>query len=151
MINRGVSGELSAQSATRIKNEVRADGTPTWCYGRSEPTMRWPSSARRARDDDYRYAGLAQGSQDRLVLVGLQYVDQMARDDHYKAVGDLLRKLAAKETSWSCAATRPQQFLARAESGGGGLVPDEFQRTEAGYVCLAQYMARAITLGIFRP
>jgi hypothetical protein len=28
-------------------------------------------------------------------------------------------------------------------------VPDEFQRNEAGYVCLAQYMARAITLGIF--
>ena len=42
-----------------------------------------------------------------------------------------------------------QQFLARAESGGGGLVPDEFQRNEAGYVCLSQYMARAITLGIF--
>ena len=41
------------------------------------------------------------------------------------------------------------QFLARAESGGGGLVPDEFQRNEAGYVCLSQYMARAITLGIF--
>jgi hypothetical protein len=42
-----------------------------------------------------------------------------------------------------------QQFLARAESGGGGLVPDEFQRNEAGYACLSQYMARAITLGIF--
>jgi len=26
---------------------------------------------------------------------------------------------------------------------------DEFERTEAGYICLAQYMARAITLGIF--
>ena len=42
-----------------------------------------------------------------------------------------------------------QQFLDRAESGGGGLVPDEFERSEAGYICLAQYMARAITLGIF--
>ncbi len=30
-------------------------------------------------------------------------------------------------------------------------MPDEFERTEAGYICLAQYMARAITLGIFGP
>jgi len=29
------------------------------------------------------------------------------------------------------------------------LIPDEFQRNEAGYICLSQYMARAITLGIF--
>jgi hypothetical protein len=28
-------------------------------------------------------------------------------------------------------------------------MPDEFQRNEAGYACLSQYMARAITLGIF--
>ena len=42
-----------------------------------------------------------------------------------------------------------QRLLAQAEGSGGGLVPDEFQRSEAGYSCLAQYMARAITLGIF--
>ena len=44
-----------------------------------------------------------------------------------------------------------QQLLSQAQGSGGGLVPDEFQRTEAGYTCLAQYMARAITVGIFGP
>jgi lysophospholipase L1-like esterase len=84
-----------------------------------------------------------------VVLVGLQYVGQMALDDHYKATRDLLRKIAAKENVMIVRRYEAQQFLERAESGGGGLVPDEFERTEAGYICLAQYMARAITLGIF--
>jgi acyl-CoA thioesterase I len=84
-----------------------------------------------------------------VVLVGLQYVDQMALDDHYKGVRDLLRKIAVKENVMIVRRYEAQQFLAQAEAGGGGLVPDEFQRTESGYICLAQYMARAITLGIF--
>jgi hypothetical protein len=42
-----------------------------------------------------------------------------------------------------------QRLLSQAEGSGGGLAPDEFQRNEAGYACLSQYMARAITLGIF--
>jgi hypothetical protein len=42
-----------------------------------------------------------------------------------------------------------QRLLTQAEGSGGGLIPDEFQRSEAGYACLSQYMARAITLGIF--
>jgi hypothetical protein len=28
-------------------------------------------------------------------------------------------------------------------------VPDEFERNEEGYNCLAQYVAQAITLGVF--
>jgi hypothetical protein len=40
------------------------------------------------------------------------------------------------------------QLIAEAEKNAGFL-PDEFERTEAGYSCLAQYVARAITLGLF--
>ena len=32
-----------------------------------------------------------------VVLVGLQYVDRMAQDEHYRQVRELLRKIAAKE------------------------------------------------------
>ena len=41
------------------------------------------------------------------------------------------------------------QFIAAAQQAGGGFGPDEFERTEAGYNCLAQYLASAITLGAF--
>ena len=41
------------------------------------------------------------------------------------------------------------QFIAAAQQAGGGFGQDEFERTEAGYNCLAQYLASAITLGAF--
>ena len=41
------------------------------------------------------------------------------------------------------------QFIAALKETEGGVVPDEFERTEAGYNCLAQYLANAITLGAF--
>ena len=149
MINRGVSGELSAQSAARIKNEVALTEPDLvlWQVGTNDALAYVPLDEFETTIVDT-LNWLKEHKVD-VVLVGLQYVDQMARDDHYKALRDLLRELAAKENVMIVRRYEAQQFLARAESGGGGLVPDEFQRTEAGYVCLAQYMARAITLGIF--
>jgi lysophospholipase L1-like esterase len=149
MINRGVSGELSVQAAARIKNEVALTEPDLvlWQVGTNDALAYVPLDEFETTIVDT--LGWLKEHKIDVVLVGLQYVDQMARDDHYKAVRDLLRKLAAKENIMIVRRYEAQQFLARAESGGGGLVPDEFQRTEAGYVCLAQYMARAITLGIF--
>jgi len=149
MINRGVSGELSAQAAQRIKNEVALTEPDLvlWQVGTNDALAYVPLDEFETTIVDT-LAWLKEHKVD-VVLVGLQYVDQMALDDHYKAVRYLLRKLAAKENIMIVRRYEAQQFLARAESGGGGLVPDEFQRTEAGYVCLSQYMARAISLGIF--
>ena len=149
MINRGVSGELSAQAAARIKNEVALTEPDLvlWQVGTNDALAYVPLDEFETTIVDT-LAWLKEHKVD-VVLVGLQYVDQMALDDNYRAVRDLLRKLAAKENIMIVRRYEAQQFLARAESGGGGLVPDEFQRTEAGYVCLSQYMARAITLGIF--
>jgi lysophospholipase L1-like esterase len=151
MINRGVSGELSAQAAVRIKNEVALTEPDLvlWQVGTND-ALAYVSLDEFESTVEDTLAWLKEHTVD-VVLVGLQYVGQMALDDHYKAVRDLLRKIAAKENVMIVRRYEAQQFLARAESGGGGLVPDEFERTEAGYICLAQYMARAITLGIFGP
>jgi len=104
---------------------------PDLVRGRSAPTMRWPMF--RSTTSKPTIVGplswLKEHKVD-VVLVGLQYVDQMALDDNYRAVRDLLRKLAAKENIMIVRRYEAQQFLARAESGGG-LVPDEFQRTGA--------------------
>jgi lysophospholipase L1-like esterase len=149
MINRGVSGELSAQAAVRIKNEVALTEPDLvlWQVGTNDALSYVPlDEFANTVEDTLNW--LKEHKVD-VVLVGLQYVGQMALDDHYKATRDLLRKIAAKENVMIVRRYEAQQFLERAESGGGGLVPDEFERTEAGYICLAQYMARAITLGIF--
>jgi len=151
MINRGVSGELSAQAAVRIKNEVALTEPDLvlWQVGTNDALAYVPLDDFANTVEDT--LGWLKEHKVDVVLVGLQYVGQMALDDHYKATRDLLRKIAAKENVMIVRRYEAQQFLERAESGGGGLVPDEFERTEAGYICLAQYMARAITLGIFGP
>ena len=84
-----------------------------------------------------------------VVLAGLQYVERVAQDDHYYRVRELLREIAAKENVMIIRRYEAMQFIAAAQEAGGGFGPDEFERTEAGYNCLAQYLASAITLGAF--
>ena len=149
MINRGVSGELSAQAASRIKNEVALHDPDLvlWQVGTNDALAYVPlDDLETTIVDTVRWLRHHQVD---TVLAGLQYVDRMAQDDHYKAVRELLRKIAAKENVMIVRRYEGQRLISQAEKSGGGLMPDEFQRNEAGYACLSQYMARAITLGIF--
>jgi len=149
MINRGVSGELSAQAAPRIKNEVALTEPDLvlWQVGTNDALAYVPlDDLEETIVDTLRW--LKEHKVD-VVLVGLQYVDLMEQDQNYRAVRELLRKIAAQENVMIVRRYEAQRLLQQAEKSGGGLIPDEFERSEAGYVCLAQYMARAITLGIF--
>ena len=149
MINRGVSGELAAQAAARVKNEValQEPDLVLWQVGTNDALAYVPleeiestvvETIRWLRDHKVD-----------VVLAGLQYVDQMAQDDHYKAVRELLRRVSASSNVMIVRRYEAQRLLSQAEGSGGGLVPGEFLRSEAGYACLSQYMARAITLGVF--
>jgi acyl-CoA thioesterase-1 len=149
MINRGVSGELSAQAAPRIKNEVALTEPDLvlWQVGTNDALAYVPlDDLEDTIVDTLRW--LKEHKVD-VVLVGLQYVDPMEQDQNYRAVRELLRKIAAQEKVMIVRRYEAQRLLQQAHKSGGGLVPDEFERSEVGYVCLAQYMARAITLGIF--
>jgi acyl-CoA thioesterase-1 len=148
-INRGVSGELSAQAAARIKNEVALNEPDlvVWQVGTNDALAYVPIEEFETTVLDTLH-WLKEHKID-VVLAGLQYVDRMAQDEHYAKVREALRKIAAKENVMIVRRYEAQRLLAQAESSGGGLVPDEFQRSDAGYTCLSQYIARAITLGIF--
>ena len=83
-----------------------------------------------------------------VVLAGLQYVDRVAQDDNYYRMREMLRDVAAKEHVMIIRRYEAMQFIAAAQAGGS-YGSDEFERTEAGYNCLAQYLASAITVGAF--
>jgi acyl-CoA thioesterase I len=148
-INRGVSGELSAQAASRIRNEVALHDPDLvlWQVGTNDALAYVPLDELKTTIVDT-INWLREHKVD-VVLAGLQYVDRMAQDDHYKAVREMLRDVAAKENVMIVRRYEAQRLLSQAEGSGGGLVPDEFARNDAGYACMSQYMARAITLGIF--
>jgi len=149
MINRGVSGELAAQAAARVKNEVALQDPDLvlWQVGTNDALAYVPlDELQTTIVDTIRW--LREHKID-IVLAGLQYVDRMSQDANYAAVRELLRKIAAQENVMIVRRYEAQRLLEQAAGAGGGLVPDEFQRSEMGYACLSQYMARAITLGIF--
>ena len=82
-----------------------------------------------------------------MVLVGLQFAPEMLREAHYKELREALRKLAAQEKVIIIRFFEAMQIINQA--AGKEPVSEQFERDEAGYNCLAQYVARAITLGTF--
>jgi lysophospholipase L1-like esterase len=149
IINRGVSGELAEGAALRIKNEVAMTSPDLviWQVGTDDALAFVPlDEVRETVESTIRW--LKEHNVD-VVLAGLQYVDRVSQDDNYYRMRLMLRDVAAKEQVMIIRRYEAMQFIAAAQQSGGGYGPDEFERTEAGYNCLAQYLASAITLGAF--
>ena len=148
IINRGVSGELAANAALRIKNEVAMTSPDLviWQVG-TDDALAFVPLDEFAESVQSTITWLKEHQVD-VVLTGLQYVDRVAQDENYYRMRELLREIAAKEHVMIIRRYEAMQFIAAAQHAGG-FGQDEFERTEAGYNCLAQYLASAITLGAF--
>ncbi len=149
MINRGVSGELAANAATRMKNEVALNEPDLvlWQVGTNDALAYVP-------DDEFALTVKDQidwlkAHKVDVVLVGLQFAPQMLRDAHYIDIREALRRVAAQENVLVIRFYEAMQIINQAQASGPAAVAEEFERNEAGYNCLAQYVARAITLGVF--
>jgi acyl-CoA thioesterase-1 len=149
MINRGVSGELAANAATRMKNEVALEEPDLvlWQVGTND-ALAYVTADEFALTVKEQIEWLKAHKVD-VVLVGLQFANQTLRDAHYVEIRDTLRKLAAQENVIVIRFDEAMQIVNRAAGGGPEPTADEFEPNQAGYDCLAQYVARAITLGVF--
>lgn len=148
MINRGVSGEMAANAATRMKNEVALERPDLvlWQVGTND-ALAYVSAAEFAQTVKEQIDWLKAHRVD-VVLVGLQFAREMLRDAHYVEIRETLRKLAAQENVIVIRFYEAMQIVNQAANAPGPTA-EEFERNEAGYNCLAQYVARAITLGVF--
>lgn len=146
MINRGVSGELAANAATRMKNEVALENPDLvlWQVGTND-ALAYVSAEEFAATLKGQINWLRAHHID-VVLVGLQFTSEMVLDAHYVEIRETLRKLAAQENVIVIRFYEAMQILNRASDSGTGL-PEDIER--ADYNCLAEYVARAITLGVF--
>jgi lysophospholipase L1-like esterase len=149
IVNRGVSGELAADAAARMKNEVALEEPDLvlWQVGTNDALAYVPADAFAATIRDQVHWLKAHKID--VVLVGLQFAPQMLRDAHYVEIRETLRRVAAEEKVIVVRFSEAMQILETAD-GASAMGPAEaFERNEAGYNCLAQYVARAITLGVF--
>ena len=149
VINRGVSGELAADAASRMRNEVALDEPDLvlWQVGTNDALAYVPVDEFAAVVKE-QIEWLKQHKVD-VVLVGLQFADQMVRDTHYIEVRETLRKLAARENVIIIRRFEAMELINHAAGVEPAPAAEEFERSEFGYNCLAQYVARAITLGVF--
>jgi lysophospholipase L1-like esterase len=149
IINRGVSGELAANAAFRMKNEVALEEPDLvlWQVGTNDALAYVPVDEFTAAVKDQ--IDWLKSHRVDVVLVGLQFANRMLRDAHYTELRDTLRKLAVAENVIVVRFYEAMQIVNQAQAAGPEPVAEEFDRDEAGYNCLAQYVARAITLGVF--
>lgn len=148
MINRGVSGELAANAAHRMQAEVALNEPDLvlWQVGTNDALAYVPvAEVEETVRDAIKWLHAHKVD---VILVGLQFVDPRLRDAHYIAVRDGLRALAAKENVIMLRRDEAMQLIGQTPDSSESFV-ETVERNEASYACLAQYVARAITLGVF--
>ena len=87
-----------------------------------------------------------------VILVGLHYMKHVAKDAHYQAIRASLRRIASTENVMRIGRYEAMEVLYRTMREPGQPEPSSFGINEASYNCMAQYLARAIAVGLFaRP
>jgi acyl-CoA thioesterase-1 len=138
IVNRSVAGEVADTTANRIRSEV-ALGRPDlvlWQLGTNDAL---------SRVEPADFEATVRGTLEWLkadhidvVLVGLQYASQFAKDDNFFAIRDTLKRIASDENVLYVRRYEAMQFIARAHA-----TPD------AGSQCTAEHVAHAVIANLF--
>jgi lysophospholipase L1-like esterase len=149
IVNRGFSGELAEAAGERIRLEVglNAPDIVLWQVGTNDALAQVPvDSFEQSVGDTARW--LKEHNVD-LILVGLHYAKRLVKDPHYQAIRTALRRVAIAENVLRIGRYEAMELLARSDANPERPVLEDFGLTEAGYNCMAQYIARTITVGLF--
>jgi lysophospholipase L1-like esterase len=149
IIDRGVSGELARDASERLKIEIAlaAPDLVIWQVGTNDamahiPVDEFTASVR----DTIRW--LKAHNVD-VALVGLHYIRNLKQDASYQATRRALGQIARDEKVLRVGRYEAGQVINQIQSAAGGAPPNEFMLTESGYGCLAEYMVRALSSGLF--
>ena len=148
IVHRGVSGELAADAGARIKTEVAlADpDLVLWQLGTADVIAQVPVADFYVAVSET-VAWLKEHKID-VILVGLRYVRSLARDLHYQAIRAAIDDIAKKQMVLRIGRYAAEETLEKLRREQGSLMSDT-EVTESSYVCMAEYLARAIATGLF--
>lgn len=148
VVHRGVSGELAMDAAVRIKNEVALTHADIvlWQLGTADALARVPvEDFQNAVSDAVTW--LKQNHVD-VILVGLRYTRTMVTDPHYQAIRKVIGTIGKEQNVMRFGRYDAEETLEKIRAGQG-MPMTEAEVTESGYVCMAEYLARAIAMGLF--
>lgn len=146
--DRGVSGELAADAAQRLMTEVALINPDLvlWQLGTHDALQQVPVDEFKTtvgRTIDW----LREHKVD-VVLVGMHYIKGLAKDPQYQAIRRALNEIVTAKRVMRIGRYEAMRVIDHANQAGVGET-DEFTLTEDGYSCLAEYVARALTSGLF--
>lgn len=148
MIARGISGEVAQGAADRIRHEV-AETKPdlvVWQVGTNDAMARI-GEERFASCVKGTLAWLAENKID-VVLINPQYVEQLAKDEHYIKIVKVIADLAREHRVLLVQRFEAMADLAKQNGNNRYLASDRFHLNDLGYRCMAEYAARAIVSGV---
>jgi lysophospholipase L1-like esterase len=150
IINRGFSGELAEAAATRLKVEVALTHPDlvVWQVGTNDALAQVAVEKFEATVTSM-VRWLKEHDVD-VLLVGLHYSKRLAKDPHYQAIRSSLRRIATAENVPRVGRYEAAEIIARTQQPDQA--PLSAEAPESSYNCMAQYVARAIAVGLFaRP
>ena len=150
IINRGFSGELAEAAGERLKIEVALNHPDIvlWQVGTNDAFAQVPvDTFQLSVSNTVRWL---KSHKIDVILVGLHYMKQLAKDEHYQAIRASLRAVASAENVLRIGRYEAMEVLARTMQANGQPEQEDFGLSETGYNCMAQYIARTITVGRLR-
>ena len=149
IINRGISGELANDAAQRLKIEVALNQPDVvlWQVGTNDAFAQVPVED--FQDSVLEMVRWLKGHDIDVILVGLHYMKHLVKDPHYQAMRASLQHIANVENVPRIGRYEAMEVIARTLREAGRRDPGEFGSTEAGYNCMAQYVARVIAVGLY--
>ncbi len=148
IIDRGVSGELARDASERMKIEVALTSPDLviWQVGTNDAMAHIPVEEFTASVRDTIL--WLKGHNVDVALVGLHYIRSLREDATYQATRRALNQIAREQKVLRIGRYEAGQVIAQIQSAGGA-PPNEFTLTETGYGCLAEYVVRALSSGLF--
>lgn len=154
VVNRGVSGEVAAAAAVRMRDTV-AEVEPDlviWQLGTNDALARVDLEAfAQSVDETVRWIVARRID---VVLVDPQYTASLARDEHYNLVVKTIQEVARRDRVPLVQRYGSMRYLADHAAqrlGESYLAKDRFHLNDLGYRCMAEHLARAITVSLLQP
>lgn len=150
VINRGVSGEIAAGAADRMRSTV-AEVDPDlviWQVGTNDALARVEVD-RFTESLDETVLWLKSHNID-VVLVDPQYTASLARNEYYGQIVKAIENVARKDRVPLVRRFEAMRYLAGERKARGYLATDQFHLNDLGYRCMAEHVARAITVGLIQ-
>jgi acyl-CoA thioesterase I len=152
ILNLGLSGELAAGTAERIRSTVSeaAPDLVIWQVGTNDALARVPAASFTSTLEST-LKWLAEHRVD-TVLVDPQYTSRLGANEDYREITDIIEDVARRNRVPLVRRFEAMQYLAHLRAGAERLylASDHFHLNDLGYRCMAEQAARAITLSVLQ-